>query len=57
MIFNLRKEVREFEENVKRNASKLVIGRWSGVDQTIKSIAGPKSIGLASYRYILTLYK
>ena len=40
---------------LQNTTSKLIIGggRWS-VDQTIKSIAGPKSIGFI-YRYLLCI--
>ena len=43
---------------LQNTTSKLVIGggRWS-VDQTIKSIAGPKSIGFIYTIQVLTLYK
>ena len=46
------------KEMLQNTTSKLVIGggRWS-VDQTIKSIAGPKSIGFIYTIQVLTLYK
>ena len=53
MTFNLRKEVREFEENVKRNASKLVIGDevvWTNQKNQLQVLNQ-----LASYRYLLCI--